>query len=88
MNQWVLLRESDNAPEVVTFEAAGLTVGGTAKQTAEHVRKSWDLGQQAVALVRAEHGPDLCDELGPLAGGGSCFTRFRVLCMTRVQRQT
>ena len=44
MNQWVLLREGDNAPEVVTFEAAGLTVGGTAKRTAEHVRKSWDLG--------------------------------------------
>ncbi len=28
MNQWVLLQEGDNAPEVVTIEAAGLTVGG------------------------------------------------------------
>jgi hypothetical protein len=40
MNQWVLLQEGDNAPEVVTFEADGLTVGGTAKRTAEYVRKS------------------------------------------------
>jgi hypothetical protein len=70
MNQWVLLQEGDNAPEVVTIEAAGLTVGGTAKRTAEHVQKSWDLGQEAVLLVRAELGPDVCDELVCLAGGG------------------
>ncbi len=44
MNQWVLLQEGDHAPEVVTIEAAGLTVGGTAERTAEHVRKSWELG--------------------------------------------
>ena len=69
MNQWVLLQEGDNAPEVVTIEAAGLTVGGTAKRTAEHVQKSWDLGQEAVLLVRAELGSDVCDELVCLAGG-------------------
>ncbi len=30
INQWVLLQDSENVPEVVTMEAAGLTVGGTA----------------------------------------------------------
>jgi hypothetical protein len=70
MNQWVLLQEGDHAPEVVTIEAAGLTVGGTAERTAEHVRKSWALGQEAVLRVRAELGPDVCDELVPLSGGG------------------
>jgi hypothetical protein len=56
--------------EVVTFEAAGLTVGGTAQRTAEHVRKTWELGQQALLLVRAELGPEVCDELVPLVEGG------------------
>ncbi len=70
INQWVLLEDSENVPEVVTMEAAGLTVGGTAMQIAAHVRKSWDLGQQGVALVRAELGPLLADELVPLVAGG------------------
>ncbi len=37
MNQWVLVQESDNAPEIITIEAAGLTVGGTAQDLADHV---------------------------------------------------
>ncbi len=69
INQWVLLQKGDEPPEVVTIEAAGLTVGGTAKQIAEHVRKSWELGQQAVLMVREQLGPDLAEELVPLVGG-------------------
>jgi hypothetical protein len=70
INQWVLLQKEDKPPEIVTIEAAGLIVGGTAKQIAEHVRKSWDLGQQAVVLVRDKLGAALADELVPLVGGG------------------
>ena len=70
MNQWVLLQEGENAPEIVTIEAAGLTVGGTAQALADHVKNSWDVGQQAVILVRNELGPELCDELAPLTRGG------------------
>jgi hypothetical protein len=70
MNQWVLLQEGDNPPEVVTIQVAGLTIGGTAQETAEHVARSWQVGQEAVMLVRNALGPDLCDELVPLAGGG------------------
>jgi hypothetical protein len=49
INQWVLLNDNANGPEVVTFEAAGLLVGGTAAQIAEHVRHSWN-------VVRAGRG--------------------------------
>jgi hypothetical protein len=70
MNQWVLLQQGNNAPEIVTMEAAGLTVGGTAPELAEHVAKSWETGQRAVELVRIELGADLCDDLVPLACGG------------------
>jgi hypothetical protein len=90
MNQWVLLQEGDNAPEVVTIEAAGLTVGGTAKQTAEHVQKSWDLGQQAVLRVHAEL-PSLARmfamSLCVWKGEAFCSTKFRGPCMTPVRRQ-
>ena len=70
MNQWVLLQQGNNAPEIVTMEAAGLTVGGTAPELAEHVANSWETGQRAVELVRIELGADLCDDLVPLACGG------------------
>ena len=45
INQWLLVQDGDTPPEIVTIEAAGLMVGGTARQVAEHVRKVWDLGQ-------------------------------------------
>jgi hypothetical protein len=70
MNQWVLLQQGNNAPEIVTMEAAGLTVGGTAPDLAKHVANSWETGQRAVELVRIELGVDLCDDLVPLACGG------------------
>jgi hypothetical protein len=87
MNQWVLLQEEDNAPKVVTFEAAGLTVGETAQRTAEHVRKTWELGQQAVLLVRVELGPEVCDELVPLVEGGVLLHKIEGASMTLVLRQ-
>jgi hypothetical protein len=70
MNQWVLLQQGNNAPEIVTMEAAGLTVGGTEQELVEHVAKSWETGQRAVELVRNELGADLCDGLCPLVCGG------------------
>lgn len=70
MNQWVLVQEGDKPPEIITIEAAGLTVGGTAIDLADHVSKSWAVGQEAVCLVRQALGPLVCDELAPLVGGG------------------
>jgi hypothetical protein len=77
MNQWVLLQAGENAPELLTIEAAGLTVGGTAQDLADHVENSWEIGQQAVMLVRKELGPDLCDALVPLAGGGVLLHKMK-----------
>jgi hypothetical protein len=70
MNQWVLIQEGDNAPEIITIEVAGLTVGGTAQDLADHVNNSWDIGQQTVELVQVSLKLHLCDELAPLLGGG------------------
>ena len=77
INQWVLLTNSANVPEVVTIEAAGLLVGGTAAQIAEHVRQSWNVGQEGVALVRRELGPELADELVPLVNGGVALHKMQ-----------
>jgi hypothetical protein len=70
INQWVLVQDGDTPPEIVTIEAAGLMVGGTARQVAEHVRKVCDLGQQACLLLREDLGPEVSDELVPMVGGG------------------
>jgi hypothetical protein len=76
MNQWVLLQEGDKPPEVLTIQVAGLTIGGTAQETADHVAKSWELGQEAVLLVRNALGPDWC-ELVPLARGGVLLHKIK-----------
>ncbi len=34
MNQWVLIQEGAQPPEVVTIQVAGITIGGTACETA------------------------------------------------------
>jgi hypothetical protein len=86
MNQRVLLQKGDTAPEVVIIKAAGLTVGGTAIRTVKHVRKIWELGQQAVLLVRAEFGPEVCDEFVPLVERGVLLHKiegvFHDTCLT------
>jgi hypothetical protein len=100
INQWVLLQDGCNQPEVVTIKAAGLIVGGTAVQIAEYVRRSWDLGQQGVGMVRAELGAPLADELAPLVAGGvglhkmqsamhdTCATANLVPSMVAAMRET
>jgi hypothetical protein len=78
MNQWVLIQEDKaKPPEVVTIQVAGITIGGTACETAEHVENSWKLGQDAMILLRNSLGPDLCDELVPLAGGGVLLHKIK-----------
>ncbi len=60
----------------MTIQIAGLTIGGTAQETAEHVAKSWELGQEAVLLVRNMLGPDVC-ELVPMSGGGVLLHKIK-----------
>jgi len=71
MNQWALIKETKDSPlEVVSIETAGILVGGTSQEIADHVAECWRRGQQACLLVRAELGGDLADELLPLKNGG------------------
>jgi hypothetical protein len=77
MNQWVLIQEGAQPPEVVTIQVAGITIGGTACETAEHVASSWKLGQEAILLLRSTLGPELCDELVPLVGGGVLLHKIK-----------
>jgi hypothetical protein len=70
MNQWALIRETeDSEVEVVSMETAGILVGGTSQEIADHVEESWRRGQEACKLVRAELGDD-ADEILLLTNGG------------------
>jgi hypothetical protein len=73
----VLLQEGDNPPEVLTIQVAGLTIGGKAQETAEHVERSWQIGQEAVMLLRNALGRDVCDELVPLTRGGVLLHKIK-----------
>jgi hypothetical protein len=76
-NQWCLIHDKEMGLQLVTFEAGGVLVGGTAEKIAAHIKDSWELGAKAVVLMReeliAEGGLALADELAPLClgeGGG------------------
>jgi hypothetical protein len=70
VNQWALIKETaDSELEVVSIKTAGVLVGGTSQEVADHVEECWRRGQQACLLVRADLG-DLADGLLPLKNGG------------------
>ena len=69
LNQWVLLAERGAPPSVVTIECAGILVGSTAREIADHISQSWDNGQTAVNLLRMELG-DGTNVHVPLRNGG------------------
>jgi hypothetical protein len=56
LNQWVLVAEPGAPPSVETIECAGILVGSTAREIANHISQSWDNAQTAVALLRMELG--------------------------------
>ena len=73
-NQWCLTCDKEMELQLVTFEAGGVLVGGTAEKIAAHIEDSWELGAKAVMLMReeliVEGGLALADELAPLHLGG------------------
>ena len=77
LNQWVLLDAGANvAPRVVTIQCAGLLVGSTAAEIASHIEGAWDVGQQAIMLLRAELGGE-ADTYVPLVNGGVQLHKLR-----------
>jgi hypothetical protein len=77
LNQWVLLHAGENQPpRLVTIQCAGLLVGSTAAEIAGHVEASWDMGQRAIAVLRAELGGK-ADIHVPLKNGGIQLHKLR-----------
>ena len=79
LNQWVLLAEPGASPSVVTIECAGILVGSTASEIADHISKSWDTGQTAVAMLRVELGA-VANINVPLRNGGVMLHKLQGTC--------
>jgi hypothetical protein len=79
LNQWVLLDAGLNVPpRLVTIQCAGLLVGSTAAEIASHIEQSWDVGQRAILLLRAELGGGAAaDKFVPLIKGGVQLHKLR-----------
>jgi len=79
LNQWVLLDAGLNVPpRLVTIQCAGLLVGSTAAEIASHIEQSWDVGQRAIHLLRAELGGGAAaDKFVPLIKGGVQLHKLR-----------
>ena len=77
LNQWVLLHAGEDLPpRLVTIQCAGLLVGSTAFEIASHIEGAWDIGQQAIGLLREELGGE-ADNLAPLTNGGVQLHKLR-----------
>ena len=62
LSQWVLLRNGELAPKVVTIQCAGLLVGSKAPEICQHIEM--ELGDEANVLA-------------PLTGGGVKLRKIR-----------
>ena len=65
LNQWVLVEEGGASPSVITIECCGILVGSTSEEIVEHIRLSWQTGQECVELLRDALGPELANMYGP-----------------------
>jgi hypothetical protein len=77
-NQWCKILNFDNSTEIVTMEVGGILIGATAEEVATHVKTTWDRGQKALELLRAELGAD-ADNLVPMVDGGVNLCKIRSL---------
>ncbi len=72
------MEEGLSSLNVITIECCGVLVGSTAEEIAEHIRLSWQAGQECVELLREALGPELADMHVPLANGGVPETNIDV----------
>ena len=75
LNQWCRIAEGE-AYIVVTIECAGLLPGSSSAKISEHVRLTWERGQESLNLLRQELGAE-ADELVPLVNGGINLSKLR-----------
>ena len=64
------MEEGLSSPSVITIECCGVLVGSTSEEIAEHIRLSWQAGQDCVELLREALGRELADMHVPLTNGG------------------
>ena len=62
----MLVEEGMSSPSVITIECCGVLVGSTSEEIAEHIRRSWETGQECVELLREALGPELANMYVPL----------------------
>ena len=74
LNQWCRIKDNSEY-RTVTIECAGLLPGSTSTRVAEHVRATWERGQQSVAMLRTELGAE-ANELVPLVNGGVTLAKL------------
>ncbi len=90
LNQWVLLKEAGLAPSVTTIECAGILVGSTASEIADHIRESWVNGQSSVEMLREALGP-FADVHVPIINGGVMLHKLQGVmhdtCHTATKRR-
>ena len=72
-NQWVSIM-TNGVLKIVTLEAGGILVDGTAAGVASHVELTWHRGNEVIGLLRedliAHHGLEVTNQLVPLRRGG------------------
>jgi hypothetical protein len=74
--QWVMTEDSEVFTEIVTTEAGGVLVSGTAEEAKEHVKLSWERGQRAIEVLRTRLPEELRGVLVPLRKGGVNFCKL------------
>jgi len=73
--QWFLL-ESCGVTGIITLEAGGVLVGGTAEEVAAHIKETWRRGVEAISILRDDLGDD-ADRLLLIRKGG--FKLLKIL---------
>ncbi len=69
INGCVLLKEEESPPSVTTIECAGILVGSSSHEIADHIKGAWADGQTAVQMLREVLGVE-ADVHVPLINGG------------------
>jgi hypothetical protein len=75
LNQWCRIREGE-AYVTITMECGGLLPGSSSEQITEHIKKTWQRGQEAITILRRELG-DEGDTYVPLVNGGISLSKLR-----------
>ncbi len=75
LNQWCRIREGE-AYVTITMECGGLLPERSSEQITEHIKKTWERGQEAITMLRTELGGET-DTYVPLVNGGISLSKLR-----------